>query len=179
MLGRLRRLTATLYIFAQSSIQLAMGEQIQANAGSSDQRKIIMLYQMLELKLPVQHNMFSNGLEDTFCHQVIDALVSSQFPARSTTYSVDWANGEARGSRKRRGHGYRPDACIKKHGRQIAFLEVKPPGDSHTAKEYLWDYWNLANYTKDAIDMSLQEGYPIVKAAAVQLFSKRTKRTNV
>ncbi|KAK3811372.1 MAG: hypothetical protein JOS17DRAFT_496159 [Linnemannia elongata] len=97
-------------------------------------------------------------------------MVSSQFPARSATYSVDWANGEAHGSKKRRGHGYRPDACIKKHGRQIAFLEVKPPGDSYTAREYLWDYWNLANYTKDAIDLFLQEGYPIMKAAAVQLF---------
>lgn len=105
-------------------------------------------------------------------------MVSSQFPARSATYSVDWANGEAHGSKKRRGHGYRPDACIKKHGRQIAFLEVKPPGDSYTAREYLWDYWNLANYTKDAIDLFLQEGYPIMKAAAVQLFRKRTNWTN-
>jgi hypothetical protein len=46
---------------------------------------------------------------------------------------------------------------------------IKPPGDGHTVKEYLWDYWNLANYTKDAIDLFLQEGLPIVKAAAVQL----------
>lgn len=30
-----------------------------------------------ELKLPVRHNLFSKGLENTFCHQVIDALVSS------------------------------------------------------------------------------------------------------
>ncbi|KAF9114132.1 hypothetical protein BGX30_006692, partial [Mortierella sp. GBA39] len=160
----------TLQLCADLDQQLAMGEETLADASSSEQRKIVVLYQMLELKLPVQHNLFSNGLEDTFCHQVIDAVVSSQFPARSTTYSVDWANGEAHGSKKRRGHGYRPDACIKKHGRQIAFLEVKPPGDSHTVKEYLWDYWNLANYTKDAIDLFLQEGYPIMKAAAVQLF---------
>ncbi|KAG0270679.1 hypothetical protein DFQ27_000029 [Actinomortierella ambigua] len=161
-----------LHLCADLDQQLAMGEQVQAEAGSPDERKILVLYQMLELKLPVHHNMFSNGLEDTYCHQVIDALVSSQFPARSSTYSLDWANGEAHGSRKRRGHGYRPDACILKYGRQIAFLEIKPPGDGHTAKEYLWDYWNLANYTKDAIDLFLQEGHPIVRAAAVQLFSK-------
>lgn len=129
-------------------------------------------FSLRELKLPVHHNLFFNGLEDTYCHQVIDALVASHFPARSTNYSVDWANGEARGSKRRRGHGYRPDACIKKHGRQIAFLEFKPPGDNHTVREYLWDYWNLANYAKDAIDLFLQEGLAITMIAVVQLFRK-------
>ncbi|KAF9896949.1 hypothetical protein BX616_006456, partial [Lobosporangium transversale] len=122
-----------LHLCADLDQQLAMGEQIQVVVGSSELRKI----------LPVQYDFFSKGLEDTYCHQVIDALVTSFFPARSTKYHVDWANGKRRGH----GHGYRPDGCIKKHGRQIAFLEVKPPGDSHTAKEYLWDYWNLANFT--------------------------------
>ncbi|KAG0234373.1 hypothetical protein BGW41_001152 [Actinomortierella wolfii] len=67
---------------------------------------------MLELKLLVEHKLFSSDLEDTFYHQVIDALVSFQFPARSTKYFVDWANGAALGSKKRRGHGYRSDACV-------------------------------------------------------------------
>ncbi|KAF9346476.1 hypothetical protein BGX34_003863, partial [Mortierella sp. NVP85] len=161
-----------LHLCADLDQQLAMGEQIRAVASSPELSKIVILYQMIELKLPVQHNLFSNGLEDTYCHQVIDALVASHFPTRSAKYSVDWANGEAHGSKHRRGHGYRPDACIKKYGRQVAFLEIKPPGDSHTIKEYLWDYWNLANCAKDAIDLFLREGIPVTKAAAVQLFRK-------
>ncbi|KAK3811373.1 MAG: hypothetical protein JOS17DRAFT_496086 [Linnemannia elongata] len=58
----------TLQLCADLDQQLAMGEETLADASSSEQRKIVVLYQMLELKLPVQHNLFSNGLEDTFCH---------------------------------------------------------------------------------------------------------------
>ncbi|KAG9061330.1 hypothetical protein KI688_007308 [Linnemannia hyalina] len=86
-------------------------------------------------------------------------------------FVIDWANGEARGSKKRRGHGYRPDAVIIRNSRQIGFLEVKPPGSCHTVREYLHDYWNLANRAKDAIDNLLQQGLPITKVA-VQPFSK-------
>ncbi|KAG0273404.1 hypothetical protein BGZ95_010781, partial [Linnemannia exigua] len=41
------------------------------------------------------------------------------------------------------------------------FLEVKPPGSCHTVREYLHDYWNLANCAKDATDNFLQQGLPI------------------
>ncbi|KAH7044384.1 hypothetical protein BKA57DRAFT_538303 [Linnemannia elongata] len=138
----------TLYLYAELDKQLAMGEEIQADASSTEIRKVVVLYEMIELKLPVYHNLFSNGFEDTYCHQVIDALVASHFPARSGDYVVDWTNGEAHGSKRRRGYGYRPDASVRKHGRQIAFLEIKPPGSHHGAKEYVWAYWYLTNYAK-------------------------------
>ncbi|KAF9161592.1 hypothetical protein DFQ26_004387 [Actinomortierella ambigua] len=61
-----------------------------------------MLYQnnqMLELKLLVQYNMFSNGLGlGTYCHQVTDALISSQFPTQSPTLSVKEAIGNSQHS---------------------------------------------------------------------------------
>ncbi|KAF9405063.1 hypothetical protein BGZ94_003781, partial [Podila epigama] len=113
-------------------------------------------------------SVFENGLEDTYCHQVIDALFTYQFPTRQRKYTVEWANGEAHGSKKRRGHGYKPDGVVLRNGKQISFLEVKPPGTSHTVKEYLRDYWNLANCAKDAIDDYLTQGLRINKVAASQ-----------
>ncbi|KAF8929852.1 hypothetical protein BGZ47_000844, partial [Haplosporangium gracile] len=123
---------------------------------------------LLVLKLPLGFDQFDNGLEDTYCHQVIDALFAYQFPQRSRKYSINWPSGEAHGSKNRRGFGYRPNAVVLRNGKQIGFLEVKPPGNSHTAKEYLHDHWNLTNFCKDAIDNFLQQGLPIT-----QLFKRR------
>jgi len=120
----------------------------------------------------VHCNQFENGLEDTYCHQVIDALFSYQFPVRSSKYVVNWANGEAHGSKRRRGHGYRPDVTLSRNRKQVCFVEVKPPGSTHTVKEYLNDHWNLANFAKDAIDLFRKEGLPIRKVAAIQVFGK-------
>ncbi|KAF8930878.1 hypothetical protein BGZ47_000344 [Haplosporangium gracile] len=78
-------------------------------------------------------------------------------------FVIDWANSEAHGSKKRRGHGYRPEAVLIHNGGQIGFLEVKPPGSCHTVREYLHDLWNLANCAKDAIDNFLQQGLSITK----------------
>ncbi|KAI1308439.1 hypothetical protein EDD11_004290 [Mortierella claussenii] len=151
--------------------QLALGDNICDDTEEPELRRIVVFYQMVALKLPLGFDLFDNGLEDTYCHQTIDALFAYQFPARSRKFSVDWANGEAHGSKKRRRHGYKPDAVLKRNGRQIGFLEVKPPGSSHTAREYLQDFWNLANFSKDAIDDFLQRGIRITKVAAVQLFT--------
>ncbi|KAG0319296.1 hypothetical protein BGZ99_005192 [Dissophora globulifera] len=153
--------------------QLALGDIIHDDTEDPDLRRIVVLYQMVALKLPIGFDLFDNGLEDTYCHQAIDALFAYQFPARSRKFVIDWANGEAHGSKKRRGHGYRPDAVISRNGRQIGFLEVKPPGSCHTVREYLHDYWNLANCAKDAIGDFLQQGLLITKVVAVQLFKHR------
>ncbi|KAF9085964.1 hypothetical protein BGX27_003293 [Mortierella sp. AM989] len=150
--------------------QLALGDDIYDDTKEPELRRIVILYQMVALKLPLGFNQFDNGLEDTYCHQVIDALFAYQFPTRSRKFAIDWANGEAHGSKKRRGHGYRPDGVITRNGRQIGFLEVKPPGSCHTVKEYLHDYWNLSNFAKDAIDDFLRQGLTITKVAAVQVF---------
>ncbi|KAF9582429.1 hypothetical protein BGW38_000222 [Lunasporangiospora selenospora] len=111
-----------------------------------DLRHIIMC-QMTALKLPLEFDFFDNGLEDTFCHQALDGLPAYQFPARSRKFVVDWANGESHGPRKRRGHRYKPDAIITRNGKHIGFVE-------------------------DAIDDFLQQGFPITKVAAVQLFNE-------
>ena len=79
-----------------------------------------------------------------------------QFPARANKYWLEWANGEATGSKQRRGHGYCLDAILRRDHKEIRFVEVKPPGSSHTMKELLHDYWNLANLAKDAIDSFLR-----------------------
>ncbi|KAF9154107.1 hypothetical protein BGX20_004757 [Mortierella sp. AD010] len=152
--------------------QLTLGDDIHDDTVVPELRRIVVLYQMVALKLPLSYNQFENGLEDTYCHQVIDALFAYQFPTRSRSFVINWANGEAHGSKKRRGHGYKPDGVITRNGRQIGFLEVKPPGSCHNVKEYLYDYWNLSNFAKDAIDDFLQQGLAIVKVAAVQVFSK-------
>ena len=99
-------------------------------------------------------DQFDNGLEATFCHHTTDVLFAYQFPARSRKYGLDWANGEAHGSKKRRSYGNRPVAANLRNGRQIVFLEVKPPGTTNSAREFPQDYWNLANFAKDAIDDS-------------------------
>ena len=71
-----------------------------------------------------------------------------------------------------RGHGYRPDAILSRNRKQVCFVEAKSPGSTHTAKEYLNDHWNLANFAKDAIDLFRKEGLPIRKVAAIQVFGK-------
>ncbi|KAF8923025.1 hypothetical protein BGZ58_003461, partial [Dissophora ornata] len=150
--------------------QLALGDVIHDETGNPELQRIVVLYQMVALKLPLGFEQFDNGLEDTYCHGVIDALFAYRFPPRSRAFTIDWANGEAHGSKKRRGFGFKPDAIVLRHGKQIGFLEVKPPGNSHTMKEYLHDHWNLANFCKDAIDDFLHQGLSITKVAAVQLF---------
>ncbi|KAF8967008.1 hypothetical protein BGZ46_000243 [Entomortierella lignicola] len=147
--------------------QLALGDAIRDDTEDPNLQRVVVLYQMAALKLPLAFDQFENGLEDTYCHQVIDALFAYQFLARSRKFVINWANGEAHGSKKRRGHGYRPDAAIVRYGKQISFVEVKPPGSCHTVKEYPHDYWNLADFAKDAIDSFLQQGLPITKVAAV------------
>lgn len=81
---------------------------------------------------------FENGIEDTFCHGVVDVLFSRQFHARSI-YKLNWANKEADGSKARRVYGNRPDAIISKGGRELAFVEVKPPKEDRNTKAYLED----------------------------------------
>ncbi|KAG0271754.1 hypothetical protein BGZ95_000382 [Linnemannia exigua] len=126
--------------------QLANGQDIEAEI-EKDLRSERLLYEVLALKLPLEFLPFERGLEDTYCHGVIDALLTRQFPARSK-YHLDWANKEAWGSKERRINGYKPDGIIK-------------------------DLWKLANYCKDAIDSNLHQGLQIRKAAAVQVFGHR------
>ncbi|KAG0358636.1 hypothetical protein BGZ54_010343 [Gamsiella multidivaricata] len=153
--------------------QLADGLEIDAKeAEGRDLRSIILFYEVLEMKLPVEYLSFENGIEDTYCHSVVDALFTRQFPARSVYY-LDWANKESQGSRERRGYGYKPDATISKCNRELAFVEVKPPKEQRCTRSYLEDLWKLANLCKDAIDLHLRTGHDIRKAAAVQIFGHR------
>ncbi|KAG0053429.1 hypothetical protein BGZ83_001143 [Gryganskiella cystojenkinii] len=123
------------------------------------------------LKLPLEYLPFQQGLEDTYCHGVIDALLTRQFPARSK-FHLEWANKEARGSKERRINGYKPDGVIsnRNNHRELAFLEVKPPKEQHCKRAFLEDLWKLANFCKDTIDSHLRQGLRIHKAAALQVF---------
>lgn len=114
-------------------------------------------YSSRVLKLPVEYLSFDNGIEDTYCHGIIDALLTRQFPARCV-YKLDWANKVAKGSKERRDHGYKPDAIISRLGKDLAFIEIKPPKEEHCASSYF--------------DMYLRHGYDIRKAAAVQIYGK-------
>ncbi|KAG0343407.1 hypothetical protein BG004_005337 [Podila humilis] len=87
-------------------------------------------------------------------------------------FSIDWANGEADGSKIRHWYGYKPDAAFLRNGMQIGFMEVKTPGRNRSVREYLQDYWNLANFCKDAIEGRLQNGVRITEVATIQIFSK-------
>ena len=84
------------------------------------------------------------------CQRVFNIFIFRAPRARK--FVIDWANGEAHGSKKKRRFGYKPDAVVIRNGKQIGFLEVKPPSDSHTLKEYLHDHWNMANFCKDSTD---------------------------
>ncbi|KAF9172793.1 hypothetical protein BGX20_004844 [Mortierella sp. AD010] len=92
--------------------QLALGEDIQDDTSDPDLRRIVVLYEMVALTLPLDFDLFSNGLEDTYCHHVTDALFAYQFPRRSKKFIVVWANSEAHGSKVRRGFGCKPDGVI-------------------------------------------------------------------
>jgi hypothetical protein len=127
------------------------------------------------MKLPVDYLSFQNGIEDTFCHGIVDALFCRQFPTRSV-YTLDWTNKEAGGSRNRRVYGNRPDAIISRNGRELAFVEVKPPKEDRNVKAYIEDQWKLANFCKDTIDLHLRDGRDIRKAAAVQIFGRCLQR---
>ncbi|KAF9993221.1 hypothetical protein BGZ65_011299, partial [Modicella reniformis] len=50
---------------------------------------------------------------------------------------------------------------------ELAFVEIKPPKEDHSAKHYLEDYWKLANLCKDSLDA--HPAY-ISKMAAIQVF---------
>ncbi|KAG0270143.1 hypothetical protein BGZ95_001787 [Linnemannia exigua] len=153
--------------------QLATGQDVEAEV-EKGLRSVRLLYEVLALKLPLEYLPFERGLEDTYCHGVIDALLTRQFPARSK-YRLDWANKEAGGSKERRVNGYKPDGIISSSSnhRELAFLEVKPPKEQHCKRAFLEDLWKLANYCKDAIDSNLRQGIQIRKAAAVQVFGHR------
>ncbi|KAF9899151.1 hypothetical protein EC991_009520, partial [Linnemannia zychae] len=150
--------------------QLAEGLDIEDDV-EKDLRSVKLLYEVLALKLPVEYLPFERGLEDTYCHGVIDALLTRQFPAKSK-YHLDWANKEAEGSKERRVKGYKPDGIFSSRSihRELAFLEVKPPKEQNYKRAFLEDLWKLANFCKDAIDNHLHQGFQIRKAAAVQVF---------
>ncbi|KAF9422907.1 hypothetical protein BGZ76_003713 [Entomortierella beljakovae] len=149
--------------------QFIEGVEIQGDGFPS----IVLLYKMLYLKLPVEYLSFETGIEDTYCHGVIDALFSMKFPSRSV-YRVNWANKMAEGSKDRRGgDGYKPDAIISRYGNELTFVEIKPPKSEHSTKSYLDDQWKLANFCKDAIDRYLRNGIEIRKLAALQIFGHR------
>ncbi|KAF9081957.1 hypothetical protein BGX27_004693 [Mortierella sp. AM989] len=101
---------------------------------------------MLSIKLPVEYLSFEDGVEDTFCHGVIDALFTTKFPSHFV-YHFDWANKMAEGSKELRGgDGYKPDAIISRYGNELAFFEIKPPKSEHSKKSYLEDQWKTANF---------------------------------
>ncbi|KAG0251248.1 hypothetical protein BG011_007741 [Mortierella polycephala] len=151
--------------------QLADGENIDAGqAEGRELRSITIFYGVLEMKLPMEYLAFKNEIEDTYCHSFIDALFTRQFPTKSA-YKLEWANKETDGSKGRRGNGYKPDAIISKLTRELAFVEIKPPKEQRCSRSYLEDLWKLANFCKDAIDLHLQSGIDIRKAAAVQIFA--------
>ncbi|KAF9193612.1 hypothetical protein BGZ51_002900 [Haplosporangium sp. Z 767] len=153
--------------------QLAEGEVIDAGeAEGRELRSITIFYEVLEMKLPTEYLAFENEIEDTYCHSFIDALFTRQFPAKSA-YKLEWANKETDGSKGRRGNGYKPDAIISKLKRELAFVEIKPPKEQRCSRSYLEDLWKLANFCKDAIDLHLQSGIDIRRAAAVQIFGHR------
>ncbi|KAF8925552.1 hypothetical protein BGZ47_003199 [Haplosporangium gracile] len=153
--------------------QLADGQDIEVEV-EKDLRSVRLLYEVLALKLPLEYLPFERGLEDTYCHGVIDALLTRQFPAKSK-YHLEWANKESGGSKERRVNGYKPDGIIssRSNHRELVFLEVKPPKEQHRKRAFLEDLWKLANYCKDTIDSNLRRGFQIRKAAAVQVFGHR------
>ncbi|KAF9405752.1 hypothetical protein BGZ76_006490 [Entomortierella beljakovae] len=152
--------------------QLADGLDLQIEDMSSKAyRSLLVFYESLALKLPMKYLSFKNGIEDTYCHGIIDALFTRQFSVRSA-YDLEWANKEANGSKERRDNGYKPDAIISKDGKELAFVEIKPPKEDRSMKLYLKDQWKLANYCKDNIDMYLRHGIRITESAAIQIFGK-------
>ncbi|KAF9205024.1 hypothetical protein BGZ49_004570 [Haplosporangium sp. Z 27] len=157
----------------QLDMQLMKGCDIFPETSTDwSSRSIIILYEILSRKLPQDYLSFENGIEDTYCHGIVDALLTHQFPTKSN-YKLDCANGSADGSRERRKFGYKPDGIISRCGRQLAFLEVKPPKDDKCVKFYLEDLWKLSNLCKDAINLNLQQGLEIRRSAAVQIFGHR------
>ncbi|KAG0009498.1 hypothetical protein BGZ80_002336, partial [Entomortierella chlamydospora] len=132
-------------------------------------RSITILYEVLAMELPVKYRPFNYDIEDTYCHGVIDALFTRQFPSTSV-YKLDWANKEANGSKERRGYGLKPDAIISRQGIELAFVEVKPPKGQRCVKSYLEDLWKLANFCKDGIDKCLSDSLEVRKAAGFQIF---------
>ncbi|KAF9580152.1 hypothetical protein BGW38_003313 [Lunasporangiospora selenospora] len=96
------------------------------------------LSSFLALKLPLDFLPFERGLEYTYCHGVIDTLLTRQFPVRSK-YHLDWANKEAQGSKERRANMYKPDWIIssRNNRQELAILEVKPPKEQHCKEHFL------------------------------------------
>ncbi|KAG0002488.1 hypothetical protein BGZ80_005970 [Entomortierella chlamydospora] len=102
----------------------------------------------------------------------MDALFSTIFPANGG-YSLVWANRPADGSKERRGDPLKPDATILKSHYELAFAEIKPPKEDHSAKPYLEDQWKLANFCKDAIDNHITFGREfITKTAGIQIYAR-------
>lgn len=121
------------------------------------------------LKLPLEYCGYDGTIEDTFAHGVLDALLTTQFPARSA-YKLDWANLETEGSKLRRVFGNKPDGVVKKSGAEVAFMELKAPKDERNPKADMEDWWNIANFCKDALDAHIRKKRNIFKVAGLQVF---------
>ncbi|KAF9304669.1 hypothetical protein BGZ74_000877 [Mortierella antarctica] len=139
---------------------------------SYEHHKIYVFYEMIILKLPVEYSPSDHTIEDTYAHQVVDALLSKEFPAPSK-YHLDWANLEVEGSKIRRVWANKPDGTISKNGAQLAFMEIKSPKDDRNARAEVEDLWNLANFCKDAIDAHLLLRRGIFKAAGILIFGHK------
>ncbi|KAK3805479.1 MAG: hypothetical protein J3Q66DRAFT_422687 [Benniella sp.] len=138
--------------------QLNLGEAIMFNTNDPKLNQVVTLYQVVFQCTPTSSEMGRGYL----LPQVLDALFTYQFPVRSSKHVVNWANGEAHGSKNVEGMAISP----------MPPLAIE---STHTAKEYLNDHWNLSNFAKDAIDLFLEEGVPIRKLAAIQVFDHRVR----
>ncbi|KAF9922578.1 hypothetical protein BGZ65_009481, partial [Modicella reniformis] len=102
------------------------------------------------LKLCPEYHSFEKGLEDTFCHAVLDALLTIHFPKKGE-YVLDWANKATEGSKEGRQNGYTPDAEVAE---RLPLLRTQ----------------------NDASHNDLQEWFPPLVSVMLRLLALRSKR---
>ena len=96
-------------------------------------------------------------------------------------FDLEWANLHVDGSFARRTidgeQGLRPDLQLKRRGKALLYLEVKPPGPSYREATYLADKWKLFNLAKDEIDRCLRQHF-LLPFVVVQVFGMQSFMSN-
>ncbi|KAG0221174.1 hypothetical protein BGW41_007137 [Actinomortierella wolfii] len=169
----IRLSTDTTRLFLDLSYELAATGRVRSRAlEKEDDEDLLHLFQDFSKKLPNVALPSVVDNEDTYCHGVLDSLMSFFFPASDHEYHLSWANRPSQGSRERRGvrDANKPDCTIIKEIFDVAFAEIKAPKDDHSTRLYIQDKWALTSLAKDTIDLHLRERRTITSIYCLQVF---------
>ncbi|KAI1288914.1 hypothetical protein EDD11_009561 [Mortierella claussenii] len=165
-----------LTLCSEFSSELAETGRVRARLlYTEEEEDLLLLYQNMGKRLPKEYFVWIQKNEDTFAHGAIDIILKHAFPENTPPYELGWANRPASGSKERRGDPLKPDATVLKSAREVAYVEIKAPKDSHSQSKFVEDMWSLASVARDQINLHLLNQHSITVIPCIQIFGYKVK----